>query len=82
MRQDDHRGRQRLSRIRHRAGIVSLDEANRPHRFRVALLGGEPAMFVGYLGYVGAADEEAAIEAAVKEFNIAQRDRLVARRDE
>ena len=82
MRQDDHRGRQRLSRIRHRAGMVSLDEANRPHRFRVALLGGEPAMFVGYLGYVGAADEEAAIEAGAKEFNIAQRDRLVARRDE
>jgi hypothetical protein len=73
---------QRLSRIRHRAGMVSLDEANRPHRFRVALLGGEPAMFVGYLGYVGAADEETAIEAAAKEFNIAQRDRLVARRDE
>ena len=68
--------------IRHRAGMVSLDEANRPHRFRVALLRGEPAMFVGYLGYVGAADEEAAIEAGAKEFNIAQRDRLVARRDE
>ena len=62
--------------------MVSPGEANGLHCFRVALLGGEPAMFVGYLGYVGAADEEAAIEAAVKEFNIAQRDRLVARRDE
>ena len=34
------------------------------HRFRVALLEGTPAMFVGYLGYVEAADEKAAIEAA------------------
>ena len=54
------------------------------HRFRVALLEGTPAMFVGYLGYVGAADEKAAIEAAAKEYKIADalRDRLVARRDE
>jgi hypothetical protein len=41
-------------------------------------------MFVGYLGYVEAADEEAAIEAAARKFKIADalRDRLVARRDE
>ena len=54
------------------------------HRFRVALLEGTPAMFVGYLGYVEAADEKAAIEAAAKEYKIADavRDRLVARRDE
>jgi len=54
------------------------------HRFCVALLGGEPAMFVCYLGYVEAPDEKAAIEAAAKEFNVAEpvRDRLVARRDE
>jgi hypothetical protein len=52
------------------------------HRFRVALLEGEPAMFV--VGYVEAADEKAAIEAAAKEYKIAEtlRDRLVARRDE
>jgi len=54
------------------------------HRFRVALLEGEPAMFVGYLGYVEAADEKAAIEAAAREFKIADalRDRIVARRGE
>ena len=64
--------------------MVSLDEANRPHRFRVALLGGEPAMFVCWLGCVDAPDEEGAIEAAANEFNLAEalRDRLVARRDE
>jgi hypothetical protein len=41
-------------------------------------------MFVCYLGYVEAPDEKAAIEAAAKEFNVAEpvRDRLVARRDE
>jgi hypothetical protein len=41
-------------------------------------------MFVGYLGYVEATDEEAAIETAAKEFNIADalRDRIIARRDE
>ena len=54
------------------------------HRFHVALLEGEPAMFVGYLGYVEAADEKAAIEAAAREFKIADalRDRIVARRGE
>ena len=54
------------------------------HRFRVAMLEGTPAMFVGYLGYVEAADERAAIEAAAREFNVpeALRDRLVARREE
>ena len=54
-----------------------------PHRFRVALLEGTPAMFVGYLGYVEAADEKAAIEAAAKEYKIAEalRDRIVARRE-
>jgi hypothetical protein len=56
----------------------------KPYRFRVALLRGTPAMFVGFLGYVEAPDEEAAIEAAAKEFKIADalRDRIVARRDE
>jgi hypothetical protein len=54
------------------------------HRFRVALLGGDPAMFVGYLGYVEADGEKAAIEAAAREFKIAEalRDRIVARQDE
>ena len=63
---------------------MSLDEASGLHRFRVALLGGEPAMFVCYLGYFEAPDEAAAIEAAVREFNVpeALRDRLVARREE
>ena len=58
---------------------MSLDEASGLHRFRVALLGGEPAMFVCYLGYFEAPDE-----AAVREFNVpeALRDRLVARREE
>ena len=32
------------------------------HRFLVALLEGDPAMFVGYLGYVEADDQKAAIE--------------------
>jgi len=43
-----------------REGMVaaSLDEANGLHRFRVALLGGEPAMFLGCLGYVDAAVPE------------------------
>ena len=54
------------------------------HRFRVALLEWTPAMFVGYLGYVEAADERAAIEAAAREFEIAEalRERIVARQDE
>ena len=54
------------------------------HRFCVALLGGEPAMFVCYLGYFEAPDEAAACEAAASEFLVpeALRDRLVARRDE
>ena len=57
---------------------------NQRYRFRVALLEGDPAMFIGYLGYVDADDEKAAIEAAAREFNIpeALRDRIVARRDE
>jgi hypothetical protein len=40
-------------------------------------------MFVGYLGCVEASDEEAAVDVATKEFNIAEalRHRLVARRD-
>ena len=67
--------------------MVSPDEASECkalHRFRVALLGGEPAIFVCYLGYYEAADEAAAIEAAAREFNVpeALRDRLAARRDE
>jgi hypothetical protein len=66
---------------------ASIDKASEPkalHRFRVALLGGEPAMFVCYLGYFEAPDEAAAIEAAAREFNVpeALRDRLAARRDE
>lgn len=54
------------------------------YRFRVALLEGDPAMFVGYLGYVEADDQKAAIEAAAREFKIAEalRDRIVARQDE
>ena len=57
---------------------------NQRHRFRVALLEGDPAMFVGYLGYVEADDEKAAIEAAAREFKIAEtlQDRIVARREE
>ena len=46
-----------------------------------SLLKGTPAKF---LGYIEAPDEKAAIEAAAKEYKIADvlRDRLVARRDE
>jgi hypothetical protein len=57
---------------------------NQQYRFRVALLEGDPAMFVGYLGYVEADDEKAAIEAAAREFKIAEtlQDRIVARREE
>jgi len=77
---------QRLDRRQHDHHMVSPDEASECkalHRFRVALLGGEPAIFVCYLGYYEAADEAAAIEAAAREFKIASvRDRLVARRDE
>jgi hypothetical protein len=56
---------------------------NQRYRFRVALLEGDPAMFVGYLGYVEADDEKAAIETAAREFKIAEtlRDRIVARRE-
>ena len=63
---------------------MSLDEANGLHRFRVALLGGEPALFACYLGYIEAPNEAAAIEAAAREFNVpeALRDRIIARRDE
>ena len=41
-------------------------------------------MFVGYLGYVEADDEKAAIEAAARVFKIAEtlQDRIVARREE
>ena len=47
-------------------------------RWRISLLKGTPAMF---LGYIEAPDEKAAIEAATKEYKIAEalRDRLVAR---
>ena len=57
---------------------------NQRYRFRVALLEGDPAMFVGYLGYVEADDEKAAIETASREFKIAEtlQDRIVARREE
>jgi hypothetical protein len=50
-------------------------------RWRISLLKGTPAKF---LGYIEAPDEKAAIEAATKEYKIADvlRDRLVARRDE
>ena len=56
---------------------------NQRHRFRIALLEGDPAMFVGYLGYVEADDEKAATETAAREFKIAEtlRDRIVARRE-
>ena len=49
-------------------------------RWRISLLKGTPAKF---LGYVEAPNEKAAIEAAAKEYKIAEalQDRLVARRD-
>jgi hypothetical protein len=52
-----------------------------PVRWRISLLKGTPAKF---LGFVYVADEQAAIETAAKEYKIADvlRDRLVARRDE
>jgi hypothetical protein len=52
-----------------------------PVRWRITHLKGTPAKF---LGYVEAPDEKSAIEAAVKEFKIAEalRDRIVAQRDE
>jgi hypothetical protein len=55
--------------------------AKAPVRWRISLLKGAPAKF---LGHVYATDEQAAIEAAAKEYKIADvlRDRLVARRDE
>jgi hypothetical protein len=51
------------------------------HRFRITLLKGTPAKF---LGFVEAPNEKAAVEAAAREFKIADtlRDRLVARRDD
>jgi hypothetical protein len=51
-----------------------------PVRWRISLLNGTLAKF---LGYVEAPDEKAAIEAAVKEFKIARPlpDRIVAQRD-
>ena len=50
-------------------------------RWRISLLKGTPAKF---LGFVYAPDEKAAIDAAAKEYKIADalRDRIVARRDE
>jgi len=49
-------------------------------RWRISLLKGTPARFLGYLY---APDEQAAIEAAAKEYKIAEalRDRIVARRE-
>jgi hypothetical protein len=49
-------------------------------RWRISLLKGTPAKF---LGYIEAPDEKAAIEAAAKEYKIADvlGDRLVARRE-
>ena len=49
-------------------------------RWHISLLKGTPAKF---LGLIEAPDEKAAIEAAAKEFKIADalRDRLVARRN-
>jgi hypothetical protein len=51
------------------------------HRWRITLIKATPAK---YLGYVQAADEKSAVEAAAKEFKIsdALRDRLVAEREE
>jgi hypothetical protein len=55
--------------------------AKAPVRWRISLLKGTPAKF---LGYIEASDEKAAIEAAAKEFRVAEalRDRIVARRDD
>jgi hypothetical protein len=49
-------------------------------RWRISLLKGTPAKF---LGYIEAPDEKSAIEAAAKEYKVADalRDRLLARRD-
>ena len=49
-------------------------------RWRISMLKGTPAKF---LGYIEAPDEKAAIEAATEEYKIAEaeRDRIVARRD-
>jgi hypothetical protein len=49
-------------------------------RWRISLLKGTPAKF---LGYVEAPDEKAAIEQAAKEYKVADalRDRIVARRE-
>jgi hypothetical protein len=49
-------------------------------RWRISLLKGTPARFLGYLY---APDEQAAIEAVAKEYKIAEalRDRIVARRE-
>ena len=51
------------------------------HRWRVTLIKGTPAKF---LGYVDAADEKSAIEAAAEEFKVAPalRNRIDTRRDE
>jgi hypothetical protein len=52
----------------------------RVHRWRVTLITGTPAR---YLGYVDAPDEKSAIDEAAKEFKIRDtlRNRLVARRE-
>jgi hypothetical protein len=49
-------------------------------RWRISFLKSTPARF---LGYIDAPDEKAAIEAAAKEYKIAEalRDRIVARRE-
>jgi hypothetical protein len=51
------------------------------HRWRVALMTGTPAKF---LGYVEARDERAAIEVAVRKYRIGDtlRHKIVARREE
>jgi hypothetical protein len=66
-----------VAQLRRRAGMVSPGEANGLHRFRVALIVGEPAMCSSA---TSAASRRRRFEAAAREFDIGEalRDRLVA----
>jgi hypothetical protein len=83
--EDSIEPRLRFSHARTRPLVVETVKrrATKPKpvpRWRISLLKGAPAKF---LGYIDAPDEKAAIEAAAKEYKIADalRDRIVARRD-